>query len=969
MAWDLKQPTRGIKLPLGYTPQTRISLVQISNRLPFLGAVSSMPDFCWSLSLRSRWILATLGATVCFLLAGDPVSAETSPPIVPGFERFFRSANADASRGGRLLLQELNCQACHAGAKDGAVQRQAPILDGVTSRVKKSYLKKYLRDPHAVKPGTPMPDVLNALPENQRVEAAEALVHFLASTGSPRQERVDKKLVNSGFDLYQKVGCVACHGTRDKKAKPGLVLANHVSLGDLVAKYTIPSLTAFLENPHQVRPSGRMPGLLNGKEAKEIANFLLQDAVVDLNFGPGSINFAYYEGTWDKLPDFSKLKPLKTGIVGTFNLEAGTRTNDMALKFTGFLKLDQPGDFHFDLASDDGSKLFIDGQLIVDNDGIHPNQKRTGKAKLKKGMHEVVVTFFNAGGEWELTCEIDGPSIGRQPLASLLVSSPDAKPKSQVVKNDEENFPIDPELAKKGHQLFSTMGCANCHSLAAVKKSQLKAPPLANLKGETGCLAGTAKAGVPWFGLDAAQKNAITAAMKAAPTTAKLSPAESVSHGLLSLNCYACHARDKIGGVQEEVNKSFQTNQPEMGDEARIPPPLDGVGGKIRPAYLKGIFEKGSRDRPYMYTRMPKFGTANAGHLVDAFVTLDQLPAGPEIVFTNSNTQVKHEARNMVGPKVFSCTKCHTFAGYKAEGVQGIDMTVMTDRLTREWFHAYLLDPQKVRPGTRMPASWPNGQTFFDKVLDGKTATQIEAIWVYLSQGKQARLPEGVKKQAIPLVAADSAILYRNFIEGAGPRAIGVGYPEKANLAFDANEMRLAMVWHGAFIDAARHWTDRGVGYEPPAGDGVIHLPPGPAFAKLASESEAWPSKSAKQLGYQFKGYRLATDDRPTFLYRIGDIDVEDQPNAKVGKDVSILTRTVTLKGQAGAGPLYFRALVAKKIEAKGEGVFRINDEWQMRIEQADARIRSVGGSMELIIPILFKDGRASFREEFLMQP
>ena len=41
-------------------------------------------------------------------------------------------------------------------------------------------------------------------------------------------------------------------------------------------------------------------------------------------------------------------------------------------------------------------------------------------------------------------------------------------------------------------------------------------------------------------------------------------------------------------------------------------------------------------------------------------------------------------------------------------------------------------------------------------------------------------------------VPFEEAIIYRNFIEGAGTRAIGVGYPEKLNLAFDANEMRLA---------------------------------------------------------------------------------------------------------------------------------------------------------------------------------
>ena len=95
------------------------------------------------------------------------------------------------------------------------------------------------------------------------------------------------------------------------------------------------------------------------------------------------------------------------------------------------------------------------------------------------------------------------------------------------------------------------------------------------------------------------------------------------------------------------------------------------------------------------------------------------------------------------------------------------------------------------------------------------------------------------------MIAFDEAVIYRNFIEGAGARAIGVGFPEKLNLAFDADNMRLAMLWHGGFIDAARHWTARGAGFEKPLGDNVLHLPTGPPLARLSDPSAMWPSGSA----------------------------------------------------------------------------------------------------------------------------
>ena len=184
------------------------------------------------------------------------------------------------------------------------------------------------------------------------------------------------------------------------------------------------------------------------------------------------------------------------------------------------------------------------------------------------------------------------------------------------------------------------------------------------------------------------------------------------------------------------------------------------------------------------------------------------------MTFTTTDVKVKSAARHLVGEQALACIKCHTFNGVKAEGIQGIDMTMMPKRVRRDWFFAYLVDPQKIRPGTRMPSAWTNGVSPLPQVLDGSTPQQIEAIWVYLNQGAKAGLPLGMGKQSIHLVPVKDAIIYRNFIQGAGSRAIGVGYPEKISLAFDVNEIRLAMIWQGAFIDAARHWTDRGVGFE-----------------------------------------------------------------------------------------------------------------------------------------------------------
>lgn len=913
--------------------------------------------------LRVR--LGLVALSTAWLLAGlSDLYAAGKAPVVPAFERFHASGMGDPVKAGRLLLGELNCASCHqADAAHDVLPRKAPNLDHIAQRVKRSFLRKFLADPRGVKPGTLMPDVLASVPDADRQGQVEALVHFLASTGSLPQERPEKKYVAAGRDLYHKVGCVACHGTRDAQGKPDKTLPSSVPSVDLVAKYTLASLRVFLDNPHNARPAGRMPGLLKDQESREVANYLWQGASVDVF--PPNLHYAYFEGSWSKLPDFSKMKPLAEGQSSGFDLSLARRPGDFALQFDGFLRIDRPGDYRFHVTSDDGSKLFIDDKLVVDNDGVHPPSTQSASVKLAKGMHRLRAGVFNAGGGVALDVDLEGPGLVRQSAVPYLFPTAEGKSPQSGAQNDEETFPLQQKLVDRGRELFSSLGCANCHQLGPQTVTKAKAEPLSKLKPNGGCLHESPQKGIPFFALNPSQRSALGAALRA--PASKLQPAENVVRTLSAFNCYACHERDKIGGVEAELNASFATAQQEMGDEGRIPPSLTGAGAKLQTAYLKQILQNGSHDRPYMLTRMPRFGESNVGPLAEQLAKLDLIEEVAPVSFGQAAGKVKAEARHIVGAQALTCISCHTFAGNKAQGVQGIDMALMTKRVKRDWFHQYLLNPTKFRAGTRMPTAWPEGKSLLPKILGGDTKRQIEAIWVYLSDGNKAQLPLGVKKQFIPLVPDKEAIVYRNFLEGAGTRAIGVGYPEKAHLAFDANELRIALLWQGAFLDASRHWTDRGAGFEGPLGDNVLHLPGGVPLATLKTEKDPWPSKPAKELGYRFKGYRLAPDKRPTFLYSLADVSVEDFPNAVAGKTTSSIVRTLTLTSAAPTDNLYLRAAVADKVEPLSGGWYSINGEWKMRLESSAApTIRARSGRMELLVPVRFEKDRARIVQEFV---
>jgi predicted alpha/beta superfamily hydrolase len=116
----------------------------------------------------------------------------------------------------------------------------------------------------------------------------------------------------------------------------------------------------------------------------------------------GGLRYSYFEGTWDLIPDFTKLTPVKSGV--TANLAMGERKRDesFAFNFTGFLDIPEEGVYQFFLTSDDGSRLLIGDQLVVDNDGLHGPEEKNGKVFLGKGKHRITIQFLQQGGGFEL---------------------------------------------------------------------------------------------------------------------------------------------------------------------------------------------------------------------------------------------------------------------------------------------------------------------------------------------------------------------------------------------------------------------------------------------------------------------------------------------------------------------------------------------------------------------------------------
>lgn len=906
---------------------------------------------------------------VFFVFASQAWAAEAVLPdhaIVPGFDRFYsaeETTDAELVRGGLLLLGELNCTSCHK-TDDAAVlaqisNKQAPLLGEVGARVSPEWIAKFLADPQAVKAGTTMPHQLAGLKPEERVAAVERLTHFLASQASRPFviSGPEGSAVAQGEVLFHSAGCVACHAPRrdltDELAK------SSVPLGTLEDKYSISSLTAFLNDPLQVRPAGRMPHLpLRDNQASYIAQYLLKETKA-----PAALNVAYYEDGVGAFPDVSKLTPKSTGTASSFDISSAAKKENFGFNFTGYIAIDKEGEYTFYTKSDDGSWVYVNDQLVVDNGGAHPPTEKSGKIKLAPGRYPIRVAFTQGGGGFEFEVQYEGPGINRGPIPSALLTSTKEPPPEQ------KKFEIDANLANEGKQLFGKLGCAACHQMGPNKEdipSVTTAPALAALMPMGGCLGKEAAAGRPAYTLLAAQTKALMAAI-AAVSAGKLpgwESADRVHAKFTTLNCYACHQRGQVGGVVEDRNPFFTANDKDLGDEGRLPPALTGVGDKLQSEWLADVLTKAGAARPYMNARMPQFGAANLAKVDEDLTKLDlQAPSVP--VSKVPKNEARSAGHRLVGKTGLSCISCHMFYRHKSAGIQATDLSMMPQRLRADWFHRYMQDPQRFRPGTRMPQAWPNGKAMKKDILAGHADDQIDAIYAYLSDGKRAILPDGIVVTSMELIVGGEAVIYRNFIEGAGSRAIGVGYTEEVNLAFDANELRLALLWQGRFIDASRHWSGRGEGYQPPLGEKVVKLVAGPPLAVLESEGAAWPTAVGHEAGYQFQGYELDKLRRPTFLYRFGEVNVIDQPLPKEDGAAKSVVRKLSFSSKAPPNMLYQRIAGGGPIEKVDDTTFRIGGQMTVKIT-ADAKplLRDTNGG-ELLVPITFKDGQAKLVVEY----
>jgi len=263
------------------------------------------------------------------------------------------------------------------------------------------------------------------------------------------------------------------------------------------------------------------------------------------------------------------------------------------------------------------------------------------------------------------------------------------------------------------------------------------------------------KARMPNFGLNAEEIEAVATAilgytdreiadlMKPAQTPRKVA-AEAGRQIVQSYNCRGCHIIEGSGGAIQAPIVALRVAEGQNAAAALgfTPPNLNTEGAKTQPAYLYQFLHEPTTIRPWLDVRMPTFGFSDEqlNALTAYFSAVDEAPYPFDGRFTVAHQYPDElvEAGRALAQGPLQCFRCHVQGGQPPAGQPpdnwAPDLALAAGRLRYEWIQDWIVDPQSIFPGTRMPQYWTDLDTplYMPELLDGDPRRQIEALAAYI---------------------------------------------------------------------------------------------------------------------------------------------------------------------------------------------------------------------------------------------
>lgn len=156
------------------------------------------------------------------------------------------------------------------------------------------------------------------------------------------------------------------------------------------------------------------------------ATVFIEKAEYEQSVKPGIVEpgicFNYYIGNYQRVADFTEAQPHKSEIVKSFSITPRDRDQNFAFDFNGYIEIPAEGLYTFYLSSNDGSKLYLNDKLLIDNDGLHNSDlDKSKRIALRKGMHNISANYFQGGGSHQLSVSWSGSGFDKTEIPTSVL--------------------------------------------------------------------------------------------------------------------------------------------------------------------------------------------------------------------------------------------------------------------------------------------------------------------------------------------------------------------------------------------------------------------------------------------------------------------------------------------------------------------------------------------------------------------
>jgi hypothetical protein len=304
-------------------------------------------------------------------------SFDTQPQAADDLAKFKKEEDARLAEKARLQREAVELKAKEAQLLKEKSEKEAQLAAAkAKEEANRKAKEKADADAKAAK----------ALKDARDAQVAADAAAFAATPSGPAKDAIQKRIEDGAKKAKD-----AAQAIVDAQKKVAEVTAKIVDNQKLISTLTdrIPKIGPLISN---------VVKKYNDDVAKltEVSPYVqgIQAAIFRLNKEPAQMpNFASLRKSASPLAALLSTNIDFRDFSKSFVQERFGFSTRFGMTLTGFIEIPSTDTWHIFIESDDGSKVFVDGSLLVDNDGLHGMIEKKGSRYLTKGKHHLLVEF------------------------------------------------------------------------------------------------------------------------------------------------------------------------------------------------------------------------------------------------------------------------------------------------------------------------------------------------------------------------------------------------------------------------------------------------------------------------------------------------------------------------------------------------------------------------------------------------